>query len=106
MLLLIDQRYSASRSSAIAALAAVSSKGKKSRGPRLLLLEVTADAISRPATPPAADIAPSVLDFSLGLASKKYVRPDCAAMSYWVTPGNRDSVAESWWGPAGRSAYT
>jgi hypothetical protein len=60
-----EQLYSASRSSAIIARAAVSSKGKKSKGPGLLLLDVTADATSRPATPRAADIALKILALSL-----------------------------------------
>src|SRR3982074_1607930 len=57
--------YSANRSSAIVPLAAASPKGKKSRGPGLLLPEVTAAPTSRPATPPAADIPLRTLALSL-----------------------------------------
>src|SRR6266702_6271378 len=73
--------YWVSRSSAIVVRAAPSSKGKKSRGPGLLLLEVSAAPTSRPATPPAADMPPSTFDRSLGRARKKYVRPDCVEIS-------------------------
>ena len=65
--------YSAAASlrSEIAALAALSSIGKKSSGPGLLAFEVIAALTTKPVSPAAADIAFSCCARSLGLAKKK-----------------------------------